>query len=212
MATNTEAPECLHIDFAKAVYRASDKRDYTSQMTVWLQRQEAFALRKSYLDWLDKKLTSETAENDDSDDDEAPPPAQQLTIQLPASALPSTIYSIAKEPAFPDVTVTQLETIHSAVDFIPAFASFIKKYFPRSGITPNRHDRFAVYKQLSIRMPRNRYIADKIRTCRIRATPATRAKGRAPGSPEHFDTALVVEDPGHYSPSSGLEGQSHHSS
>ncbi|KAJ6548353.1 hypothetical protein B0H19DRAFT_1298935 [Mycena capillaripes] len=201
---NTEAPERLHIDFAKAAYRASNKRDYTFQMTVWLQRQEAFALRQSYLDWVNKKLTSETAENDDSDDDEAPPPAQQLTVQLPASALPATVYCIAKEPAFPDVTVAQLEDIHGAVDFIPAFASFIKKYFPRSGIIPNRHDRFAVYKQLSIRMPRNRYIADKVRTCRIRATPATRAKGRAPGSPEHFDTALFVEDPGHYSPSSGL--------
>ncbi|KAJ7933271.1 hypothetical protein B0H13DRAFT_1592453, partial [Mycena leptocephala] len=33
---NTEAPERLHIDFAKKAYRSSNKRDYTAQMTIWL--------------------------------------------------------------------------------------------------------------------------------------------------------------------------------
>ncbi|KAJ7184817.1 Zn-finger domain-containing protein [Mycena filopes] len=202
---NTEAPERLHIDFAKKAYRASNKRDYTSQMTLWLQRQEAFALRESYLDWLQKKLGTETPENDDSDDDEAPR-AEELTVELPVSKLPTTAYSVAKSPAFPDVTVVQLETIYGAVDFVTAFTSFINKYFPRCSVIPNRHDRFAVYKQLSLRLPRNRYVADKVRVCRLRATPAIRAKGRSPGSPAHFDTALVVEDPSTYSPSAGLKG------
>ncbi|KAJ7443741.1 hypothetical protein B0H11DRAFT_2343747 [Mycena galericulata] len=206
---NTEAPERLYIDFAKSAYRASNKRDYTSQMTVWLQRQEAFALRRSYLSWLEKKLIAQGQEDDESDDDEGPPSTRretEVTVQLPPSKLPAIAYSFAKTASFPDVTVTQLETIHSAVDFIPAFSQFVHKYFPHSSITPNRHDRFAVYKQLSLRMARNRYIADKVRTCRIRATPATLAKGRASGVAAHFDTALVVEDPHQYSPSSGVEG------
>ncbi|KAJ7506471.1 Zn-finger domain-containing protein [Mycena galericulata] len=206
---NTEAPERLHIDFAKSAYRASNKRDYTSQMTVWLQRQEAFALRRSYLSWLEKKLIAQGQEDDESDDDEGPPSTRretEVTVQLPPSKLPAIAYSFAKTASFPDVTVTQLETIHSAVDFTPAFSQFVHKYFPHSSITPNRHDRFAVYKQLSLRMARNRYIADKVRTCRIRATPATLAKGRASGVAAHFDTALVVEDPDQYSPSSGVEG------
>ncbi|KAJ7212605.1 hypothetical protein GGX14DRAFT_393506 [Mycena pura] len=46
---NTESPERLHIDFAKNAYRATNKRDYTEQMTLWLQRQEAVALCSSYL-------------------------------------------------------------------------------------------------------------------------------------------------------------------
>ncbi|KAJ7659560.1 hypothetical protein DFH06DRAFT_1089760 [Mycena polygramma] len=206
---NTEAPERLHIDFAKKAYRSSNKRDYTAQMTVWLQRQEAFALRHSYLDWLDKTLATQALEEDDSDEDDSEPPSarqEKELIALPPSNLPSTAYSIAKEPAYPDVTISQLETVHGAVDFLPAFSLFIKKYFSRSGIIPNRHDRFAVYKQLSIQLPRNRYIADKSRTCRIRATPATRGKGRVPGTPAHFDTALIVEDPDQYSPSSGIQG------
>lgn len=49
---NTESPERLHIDFAKEVYRASNKRDYTEQMALWLQRQEAIDLRTAYLNWI----------------------------------------------------------------------------------------------------------------------------------------------------------------
>ncbi|KAJ7779638.1 Zn-finger domain-containing protein [Mycena metata] len=212
---NTEAPERLHIDFAKKAYCSSNKREYTAQMTLWLQRQEAFVLRESYLDWLEKKMSKEAAlieDDGDSDDDEAPPPAareEEVTVQLPESKLcTSTAYSIAKSPPFPDVTVAQFETIYGAVDFIPAFTSFIQKYFPRSSIIPNRHDRFPVYKQLSLQMARNRYISGKVRTRRIRTTPAIRAKGCSPGSPAHFDTALIIEDPSSYRPSAGVEGES----
>jgi len=40
---NTESPECLHIDFAKEAYRASNGRDYEEQMVKWLRCQEAVA-------------------------------------------------------------------------------------------------------------------------------------------------------------------------
>ncbi|KAJ7495100.1 hypothetical protein FB451DRAFT_999355, partial [Mycena latifolia] len=40
----------------------------------------------------------------------------------------------------------------------------------------------------------------------IRATPATLARGHAPGMRAHFDTALIVEDPAGYRPSSGVQG------
>ena len=36
---NSESPERLHIDFAKEVYRASNKRDYVELMAISLQRQ-----------------------------------------------------------------------------------------------------------------------------------------------------------------------------
>ncbi|KAJ7038636.1 hypothetical protein C8F04DRAFT_951039 [Mycena alexandri] len=55
-------------------------------------------------------------------------------------------------------------------------------------------------------MARNRYIADKVRIRRLRATPAIHAKGRSPGSPAHFDTALIIEGPSSYSPPAGVEG------
>lgn len=49
---NSESPERLHIDFAKDAYRASNKREYVGQMTVWLGRQEAVAQFSAYLSWL----------------------------------------------------------------------------------------------------------------------------------------------------------------
>ncbi|KAJ6524844.1 hypothetical protein B0H10DRAFT_1864271, partial [Mycena sp. CBHHK59/15] len=47
---NTESPERLHINFAKKAYRASNRRDYLEQMALWLQRQEAMALRSMYVE------------------------------------------------------------------------------------------------------------------------------------------------------------------
>ena len=55
---NSEHPERLHIDYAKKGYRASNKQDYTIQMTRWLQRQEAMDLRASYLRWLNVLIES----------------------------------------------------------------------------------------------------------------------------------------------------------
>ncbi|KAJ7817439.1 hypothetical protein B0H14DRAFT_2196253, partial [Mycena olivaceomarginata] len=40
----------------------------------------------------------------------------------------------------------------------------------------------------------------------VRASPPILSKGRSPGSPAHFDTALVVEDPASYTPSAGIQG------
>ncbi|CDO76939.1 hypothetical protein BN946_scf185006.g21 [Trametes cinnabarina] len=49
---STEYPECLHIDFAKLAYGASNKQStYTHQMTRWLGRQEAVYRFAAYLEW-----------------------------------------------------------------------------------------------------------------------------------------------------------------
>lgn len=48
---NSESPERLHIDYAKDAYRATNKKDYTYQMTIWLERQEAVDQFQTYLDW-----------------------------------------------------------------------------------------------------------------------------------------------------------------
>lgn len=48
---NTEASERLHIDFTKDAYRASNRREYVRQMTLWLQRRESVFFFASYLLW-----------------------------------------------------------------------------------------------------------------------------------------------------------------
>ncbi|KIP01073.1 hypothetical protein PHLGIDRAFT_123702 [Phlebiopsis gigantea 11061_1 CR5-6] len=50
---NTESPERLHIDYAKKAYRASNRKEYLTQMATWLQRQESLDYFSSYLTWLD---------------------------------------------------------------------------------------------------------------------------------------------------------------
>ncbi|KAL7278907.1 hypothetical protein ACG7TL_006738 [Trametes sanguinea] len=56
---NTENSERLHIDYAKKAYRASSRREYLSQMTTWLQRQEAVERRQAYLAWRTGLLEAE---------------------------------------------------------------------------------------------------------------------------------------------------------
>ncbi|KAG7085416.1 hypothetical protein E1B28_002977 [Marasmius oreades] len=53
---NTESPERLHINYAKNAYRASNKKDYTIQMTRWLQRQEAVDRFSLFLDWMKRGM------------------------------------------------------------------------------------------------------------------------------------------------------------
>ncbi|KAH7905500.1 Zn-finger domain-containing protein [Hygrophoropsis aurantiaca] len=70
---NSEFPERLHINFAKDVYRASNKKDYVAQMTRWLARQESVGQFTAYLDWrlerLEKEMDKDPADGDDEADD-----------------------------------------------------------------------------------------------------------------------------------------------
>ncbi|KAJ7131790.1 hypothetical protein C8R43DRAFT_895475 [Mycena crocata] len=197
---NTESPERLHIDFAKKAYRASNRRDYTEQMALWLQRQEAVAMRTSYLQWLaaQSPLADGWSSDSDSDtDNEAPAAASQpsLVVRLPPTLLPTRVYSIAKSPASVNVTVGYLQATHGAEDIIPALTIFLKKYFKPSPITPSLYDRFDIFNQISIHLPPNRYLSDQIRKSRIRAIPAVSRKGRSAEKPAIFDTALVQMPP-----------------
>ncbi|EJD45508.1 hypothetical protein AURDEDRAFT_64485, partial [Auricularia subglabra TFB-10046 SS5] len=48
---NTESPERLHIDLCKEAYRASNRRDFIAQMTVWLSHKEAVDEQAAYIDY-----------------------------------------------------------------------------------------------------------------------------------------------------------------
>src|ERR1700676_1013305 len=63
---NSESPERLHIDYAKDAYRATNKRDYVEQMTIWLWQQEAVDQFTAYLDW---HLSVGDDRVDDNDED-----------------------------------------------------------------------------------------------------------------------------------------------
>ncbi|KAJ7609180.1 Zn-finger domain-containing protein [Mycena polygramma] len=203
---NTESPERLHIDFAKRAYRASNRRDYTEQMALWLQRQEAIALRSSYLLWLRSPPTSDDSDTDSDDDEPARPSVPMVVVHLPPTNLPTTSYKIAKSPVKENVSVGYLQTAHGADTIIPALTAFLKLHFKSCPIIPGAFDRFDIFNQITIHLPANRYLSDQSRSNRIRTIPAVLPKGRSPGSPAVFDTALVIEDPSLYVPSSGIAG------
>jgi hypothetical protein len=60
---NTEMFECLHIDFAKKGWRASNNQNKFPQMICWLEQQEKTACFENYLDTMKAKSHPDPAHN-----------------------------------------------------------------------------------------------------------------------------------------------------
>ncbi|QRW23055.1 coatomer subunit beta [Rhizoctonia solani] len=62
---NTEAPERLHINLTKAGYKASNKNDdtKTEQMKEYIQRMDALALHRAYLDFKSRPEGEDNGDN-----------------------------------------------------------------------------------------------------------------------------------------------------
>ena len=185
---NTESPEWLHIDYAKEAYRASNKRDYIRQMTVWLGRQEAVARFRAYLDYVITLNPSHAIPPDDEtlEDDEMEEPAHTNLSTHPT-------HSVAIKPAFPHTDFNTLTTKFKANNFIPALSTYIHRLIPPPAlpILPNLVDRFDIYKRITILQPSNRAAGFLTSVDRVRATPSVPAKGGSKAVPAHFDIVLV---------------------
>jgi hypothetical protein len=193
---NTESPERLHIDYAKEAYRASNKREYVRQMTVWLGRQEAVAQFAAYLDWiLDRSLDPENPQApdgigdvDDDDDDEI-----EENNALTMSSDPPASHIFAKKPGFPHYDLATIITDFHGVDFLPLLTTFIRRAYPppKNPVLPNNIDHFDLYRILSIRLP-NLAVVNRVgHLDRIRATPLVKGRAGRQNTNAHFDTILV---------------------
>ena len=174
---NSESPECLHIDFAKDAYRASNKWDYMEQMALWLQRHEAVWLRELYLIWIENRLgvvlaekKEETPESDDEPEEEMDyhdvsiQCRRNMTTTTNNSHLPVTVpvnYFVAKRPPFQNITVDKLILNFGTIDFIPALSTFLRHTFPATTILPSIHDRFDAYKQLVVTLAHNPHLSEQ---------------------------------------------------
>jgi hypothetical protein len=197
---NTEFSERLHIDYAKEGYRASNKRDYVEQMALWLQRQEAIDSHSAYLTWTHATVKSIPLPSDgDFDDNETPESEAPNDDDDIVPDDDGPLYHVAKNSPLPHLPVARLEDAFGAVDFLPALTAFLKVNIPRSPATfiqPSTMDRFDVYNQVTLHLPPNPYLSSEPLTTRIRATAAVPAKGRKPGTPAHFDTAMIIDRQG----------------
>jgi len=218
---NSEQPEHLHIDYAKHGYRASNKRDYTVQMTRWLQRQKAINLRNSYLKWLgiltssedivaetlptDESREPQTDDGEDVFDSEVPPEIEhEVTAKLDDTRL--FTYHIAKQSPLPHIPISRLAAEYGATEFIPALEIFLKDHMPTNPLKPSTFDRFDLFKSISILLPSKPHVSDAKRRITIHATSQHSNGPRKPPTPARFDTALIIEDIDAYHEEGGLAG------
>ncbi|KAG8948908.1 hypothetical protein FRC03_000539 [Tulasnella sp. 419] len=210
---NTESPERLHIDFAKKAYRASNKRDYLSQMTKWLSTQEAIQKQKVYLVWIgaleaqavDGQGNKAKDTDGDCDDDEDKVTAvgsddtsseSDLEPDEPSSVkLRGSKVILPMRPSNPLTPLTDLTSKYGAVDFLPRLTEFLKANLSSNQFRqPMPHDRFDVYKIIRFSIPFHSDSSDTL-IDRVRASPAIperrTAKARKKAKPAHFDTVLI---------------------
>jgi hypothetical protein len=92
---NTEYTERLHIDLVKDAYRATNRKDELSQMTLWLERKEKVFRHDSFIAW---RLSG------------SPSPSHWE----PPVLLPRRQIQITKHPSRKRVTLRELETSYGA--------------------------------------------------------------------------------------------------
>lgn len=208
---NTELSERLHIDFAKAGYRAGNRRDYIAHMTTWLERQEAVKDRIKFYEWLSELeertgITTTTAslpsnvvtpvaqDPQDGDNDEDP---EDNDVRFLPSNSPRS-YRIAKNCPFKNTTLRQLQQDHRATEFLPALQAHIRSEFPHESYVPRPSTTYNVYKQLQIIQPWSPFVSSDVRLEKVRGIAPVASRGRQQQSPGFFDPVLVVEDAAKY--------------
>ncbi|KAJ7930179.1 hypothetical protein B0H13DRAFT_2309873 [Mycena leptocephala] len=158
-------------------------------------------MRCSYLQWLGgQESTASDDEEDDPDSDSDDEKTDAVIVHRPhliksLNLLPpqTSLWAISKQPmvlptSFPR-SLLSLNCTSSLLQSRPAFttvSTFSVKFPSTSATSVIRAGRAASV--LSLR------------------DPAVPPKSRSSGSPAIFDTALVIEDPSQYVPSSGIAG------
>ncbi|KAJ3725300.1 hypothetical protein C8R42DRAFT_575845, partial [Lentinula raphanica] len=198
---NSEISERLHIDLAKAGYRASNKRNFMVQMTIWLARQEAVQKFGSYLMWaipsysLEGLGCDEEQENDE-DDNEDDNEEENIDNLDRTENLDKTTYHVAKKPP---IHVTVDSICHESDEWFKWYLDdFLHKHSfiddpNKSHITQNTP--IPVYKQARLHLPSIPELASEESVDIVHATSAKperiTAKGVQSERPAKTSTVLV---------------------
>ncbi|KAJ7654795.1 hypothetical protein B0H17DRAFT_1214266 [Mycena rosella] len=189
---NTESPERLHIDYAKNAYRASNRKDYIDQMTLWLQRQEAVARFSAFQEWMKTPSPLSPSPSPAASSSATPlqPPAPP-TEDINPDSLPMT-YHIAKRPPAATRKVVASHIIaatgHNAVRFLPALTTFLSK--AGSSFIPHDFDIFGTWKRITFTLPAIPEVGDRHALNIVRATAPVTVFGTT-AEAAHHDFALI---------------------
>ncbi|KAJ7439718.1 hypothetical protein B0H11DRAFT_1934253 [Mycena galericulata] len=192
---NTESPERLHIDYAKNAYRASNRKDYLNQMTMWLSRQEAVARFSHYLEWAQPPPPPPPSMLPTSIAPSTSIPPAQIAVDDADSLIMSRSYSIAKvpPPATRAVAATHIISSngHSASMFLPALSQFLAA--SGSNFIPRHFDVFGTWKRVSFKLPTIPEVGSRHSRNLVRATAPVPASitNRKKAEPPFLDYALV---------------------
>ena len=215
---NTESSERLHIDYAKKAYRASSRcSEYITQMTTWLQRQEALVRRDAYLAWVDllpKNCAGSNEDEDKSDcstssseeEDEQDTDSGSVDVPEQASGMEdfkalcelatsnvSQAYQLPTKPSAQRVNLNDLNAHYGAMGFLDDLTTFLRVHLPNAK-PPNEFDTYGIFHYISILLPPLRHIASSKRVCKLRAAPARPRIGHHPASHPHFNCGLFIID------------------
>ncbi|KAJ7799073.1 hypothetical protein B0H14DRAFT_3886214 [Mycena olivaceomarginata] len=190
---NTESPERLHIDYAKNAYRASNRKDYIVQMTLWLQRQESVARFSAFKEWMSTPHSSAAPTQHPA----VIPSVPLASKSDDADTLTHRTYSISKQPPAATRCVVAdhiiAENGHNAIRFLPALSQFLRSAF-NSTYTPYSYDVFPTWKRLKFTLPNIPEVGRRHAINLVRATapvvPPGDARYRAI-EPAYHDFALV---------------------
>ncbi|KAJ7751238.1 hypothetical protein DFH07DRAFT_745544 [Mycena maculata] len=192
---NTESPERLHIDYAKNAYRASNRKDYINQMTLWLQRQEAVARFSAFREWMFPPPTSPVATTISTTISKTLPASTPPT-DSEADTLVHKTYSIAKRPPAATRCVLGSHIIapdgHNASRFLHSLTQFLRS--ANSTFTPYDFDVFPTWKRIKFTLPNIPEVGDRHATNLVRATAPVVPPGfarRRVIEPAYHDFALV---------------------
>ena len=193
---NTEWSERLHIDYAKEAYRASNKKDYTIQMTTWLRRQESVDRFAMYLYWCRNSRpgtsVSEEGRIEPGSGDYflSKNQARRLTERVSKEESTRTYHVPAKHPPrLRAVPASQIIIEHHALQFLPAVRKFLRSH--ECYLEPRTFDDFHLFNKISLELPCIPEVSrNKWRDC-VRATPPSPASGRRKPEAAHLDFALV---------------------
>ncbi|OSX66647.1 hypothetical protein POSPLADRAFT_1133402 [Postia placenta MAD-698-R-SB12] len=189
---NMEGSERLHIDYAKQGYRASNKKAYVKQMTVWLTCQETIHQFRSYLAWAEPMSTSVDVPDDEDDEDLDDDNEEEIEET-------SNTYSVAKEPGLGQVSIKTLTETFGCTNFLCNLEDFLcksthNKKLPKVAEHMYEQTRFAVYKRMKVDLPAARQVSCiNGRQDTVRAMPAIPATIHRKVVPSHFDTVLAYE-------------------
>ena len=112
---NTEQSERLHIDFAKDAYRATNRKDEYSQMTIWLERQEKI---KQHTDLIERQKRATLGGGELAAHQTGP-----IGPPIPSARVIRT----AQNPTFKAVPFEVIREHYGAIHFPAALADYLAR-------------------------------------------------------------------------------------